>query len=198
GGGRPGFIYDYFAGAGRGGSIPRCGTCDVCLGWRQAGGRPLDDRELERVRIALSAVARLDARFGVERIAQVLTGSRSREVLDRRLDRLPTFGRLAALRIDEVKALLDTLPDGGLLERRGIEGGRPGAFVLALTPEGAAVMRGETRPLLALDERPAPAPRRVRSKETRASVKTPPVPAPACRDPDPDLLLRLKAWRVLE
>ena len=29
------FIYDYFAGGARGGAAPRCGTCDVCLGWRQ-------------------------------------------------------------------------------------------------------------------------------------------------------------------
>src|SRR5262249_42721586 len=63
------FIYDYFAGAGRRGAIPRCGTCDVCLGWRRAEGRPLDDREFEQVRVALSAVARLPGRFGVERIA---------------------------------------------------------------------------------------------------------------------------------
>ncbi|HUD73245.1 MAG TPA: ATP-dependent DNA helicase RecQ, partial [Dongiaceae bacterium] len=41
------FIYDYFAGAGRGGAIVRCGTCDVCLGWRRAADRPLDDREFE-------------------------------------------------------------------------------------------------------------------------------------------------------
>ncbi|MEO6057893.1 MAG: ATP-dependent DNA helicase RecQ, partial [Gemmatimonadales bacterium] len=27
------FIYDYFAGGARGGAAPRCGTCDVCLGW---------------------------------------------------------------------------------------------------------------------------------------------------------------------
>jgi len=73
------FIYDYFAGAARGGAVPRCGTCDVCLGWRSAAGRPIDDREYERVRIALSAVARLPGRFGVARIAQVLAGSRSRD-----------------------------------------------------------------------------------------------------------------------
>src|SRR5437867_7680965 len=130
-------IYDYFAGAGRGGTIPRCGTCDVCLGWRRAEARPLDDREFEGVRIALSAVARLPARFGVARIAQVLVGSRGRELLDRGLDRLPTFGRLGDRPIEEVKELLDILVGAGLLERRGIEGGRPGAFVLALTEEGA-------------------------------------------------------------
>ena len=47
------------------------------------------------MRIALSGVGRLSGRFGVERIAQVLTGSTVREVLDRGLDRVPTYGKLA-------------------------------------------------------------------------------------------------------
>ncbi|HYC31358.1 MAG TPA: ATP-dependent DNA helicase RecQ, partial [Gemmatimonadales bacterium] len=66
------FIYDYFAGAARGGAAPRCGVCDVCLGWLRGTARPLDDDEVLQVRIALSAVGRLSGRFGVERIAQVL------------------------------------------------------------------------------------------------------------------------------
>jgi ATP-dependent DNA helicase RecQ len=193
------FIYDYFAGAGRAGAIARCGTCDVCLGWRRAEGRPLDDREFERVRIALSAVARLPARFGVQRIAQVLAGSRSREILDRRLDDLPTFGRLADLGLDEIKRLLDTLTEAGLLERRGIEGGRPGAFVLALSATGAEVMRAELRPNLALPQgrpaEPATIGRGVSRRRPPAAVAPEPGAAP---QPDADLLARLKGWRAAE
>ena len=33
------FIYDYFAGGARGGAAPRCGVCDVCLGWGKRDGR---------------------------------------------------------------------------------------------------------------------------------------------------------------
>ncbi len=190
------FIYDYFAGAGRAGAIPRCGTCDVCLGWRRSKGRPLDDRELERVRIALSAVARLQARFGVARIAQVLVGSRSSEVLDRGLDWIPTFGRLKDLSIEEVKGLLDVLVEVGLLQRRGIDGGRPGAFVLALGEEGAAVMRGQHRPLLALPgDRSSPSPR------TRTKIRIADRTVPGKDGPpgsDADLLGRLKRWRAAE
>jgi RecQ family ATP-dependent DNA helicase len=161
------FVYDYFAGSARGGVAPRCGTCDVCLGWGRSAGRPLDDDELLRVRIALSGVGRLSGRFGVERIAQVLTGSRVREVLDRGLDRSPTYGKLAGMPADEVKDLLNVLADAGLIDRHGIEGGRPGAFVLALTPEGRRVAKGEDRPELAL---PTAAPRRARrTKATRRS-----------------------------
>jgi ATP-dependent DNA helicase RecQ len=177
------FIYDYFAGGARGGVAPRCGVCDVCLGWRRGTGRALDDAELLEVRVALSAVGRLSGKFGVERIAQVLVGSRVREVLDRRLDQIPTYGRLAALSLDRVKDLLGVLADAGLVERRGIEGGRPGAFVLALTAEGRAVAMGHARPELAF---PA-------ARGGRRAPATAPDAAP-----DPELLARLKGWRTEE
>jgi ATP-dependent DNA helicase RecQ len=182
------FVYDYFAGGARGGAAPRCGVCDVCLGWGRGVGRELDDEELLRVRIALSGVGRLSGRFGVERLAQVLAGSRVREVLDRGLDRIPTYGKLSHVPLDRIKDLLGALADQGLLERRGIEGGRPGAFVLALTPEGRAVAMGRERPLLELPEPPA-------RRRGRAGGSPPPTPDAPC---DPELLARLKRWRTDE
>ncbi len=191
------FIYDYFAGGARGGAAPRCGTCDVCLGWGRSDGRALDDDELLRVRIALSGVGRLSGRFGVARIAQVLTGSRVREVLERGLDRVPTYGKLAGVPVEEVKDLLGVLADAGLIERHGIEGGRPGAFVLALTPEGRQVAKGEIRPELALPEPAAGPPRRARARTNgRGAVPEPAPVSPA--DVDPALLARLKSWRSEE
>jgi ATP-dependent DNA helicase RecQ len=191
------FIYDYFAGGARGGAAPRCGTCDVCLGWGRVTGRPLDDDELLRVRIALSGVGRLSGRFGVERIAQVLTGSQVREVVSRRLDQVPTYGKLAGVPIEQVKDLLNVLADAGLIERQGIEGGRPGAFVLALTSEGREVALGRVRPELALP----PAPRSRASRAPRRGVRgngAAAVAAPGTgrlAEPDPELLARLKGWR---
>jgi ATP-dependent DNA helicase RecQ len=184
------FIYDYFAGGARGGVAPRCGVCDVCLGWRRGAGRALQDDELLQVRIALSGVGRLSGRFGVERVAQVLVGGQGREVLDRGLDRIPTYGKLSALPLDYVKDLLGVLADAGLVERQGIEGGRPGAFVLALTPEGRAVARGERRPELDLPVRGGS---RKRTPNATAAAADPD-PAAA----DPELMLRLKAWRTEE
>ena len=182
------FIYDYFAGAARGGAAPRCGVCDVCLGWRRGAGRPLDEAELLQVRIALSAVGRLSGRFGVERIAQVLVGSRVREVLDRELDQIPTYGRLAEMPLDRVKDLLGVLADAGLVERRGIEGGRPGAFVLALTPEGRAVAMGDSRPELDLPTGSRP------RRRARSTAPAEPSGLPV----DEALLGRLKTWRTEE
>jgi ATP-dependent DNA helicase RecQ len=185
------FVYDYFAGGARGGSAPRCGVCDVCLGWRRGTGRALDDEALLQVRIALSGVGRISGRFGVERAAQMLVGSRVREVVGRGLDRIPTYGKLSGLPLNQVKDLLGVLADAGLLERQGIEGGRPGAFVLALTSEGRAVARGEVKPELDWPVSPPPPRRRAR-------------PAPAAPqaaqtgEADPELLTRLKAWRTEE
>jgi ATP-dependent DNA helicase RecQ len=195
------FIYDYFAGGARGGAAPRCGVCDVCLGWGKRDGRALDDAELLRVRIALSGVGRLSGRFGVERIAQVLTGSHVREILDRGLDRVPTYGKLAGVPIEQVKDLLNVLADAGHIERQGIEGGRPGAFVLALTAEGRRVAMGEVRPELALPSAPVA---RSRSRRARAGAGRQPEAATGAAageaglEPDPALLARLKAWRTAE
>jgi len=179
------FIYDYFAGGARGGAAPRCGVCDVCLGWTRGATRPLDDEELLEVRIALSGVGRLSGRFGVERIAQVLVGSTVKEILSRGLDRIPTYGKLSRMPLDRVKSLLGTLADAGLVERRGIEGGKPGAFVLALTPEGREVAMGRVRPDLDLPPRATPQP-------------GPPSAVQGAADADPEILGRLRSWRTEE
>jgi ATP-dependent DNA helicase RecQ len=203
------FIYDYFAGVGRAGAIERCGACDVCLGWRRSDVRGLSDTEYEQVRIALSAVARLPARFGVERIAQVLAGKRSEQVMERGLDRIPTFGRLAMLPIDRIKTILDTLLEAGLLERRGIEGGRPGASVLALTEAGAVVMRAEHRPLLSMPEAAPPARRGARKRAADRLPLRPVRRRGGAAEPEPDapargaafdtaLFDRLRLWRSEE
>lgn len=180
------FIYDYFAGGTRSGHVPRCGTCDVCLGWLARGTRPLTDAEYEQIRIALSAVGRLSGRFGVERIAQVLVGSRAQIVLERRLDQIPTYGRLAALSLDSVKDLLGVLADAGLIERQSLERGRPGVAVLALTREGLAVAKGEARPELAMPAAAVVAPSSTHRRSGTAATST---------DVDADLLGRLKVWR---
>ncbi|MFN7965944.1 MAG: ATP-dependent DNA helicase RecQ [Acidobacteriota bacterium] len=219
---RTAFIYDYFVGSARGGAVPRCGTCDVCLGWAQRSGRSLSDDEYERVRIALSAVARMRGKFGETRVAQVLTGSRAQEVLRHGLDSLPTFGKLSQLSVEEVRALLAALSDAGLVERRTIEGGAPGLFVLGISEAGARVMRGEERPLVGMPQAEAPRQRKERSHRAsrdgsraasesterksssarsrgsnEASIKAPSQSA-GNEEINPELLQRLKSWRRQE
>jgi len=120
---------------------------------------------------------------------------------------VPTYGKLAGVGVEEVKDLLNVLADAGLVERRGIEGGRPGAFVLALTADGRRVARGESRPELAL---PAPARGRARARTARRGPHEPSrdragegsagaePELDGAADADPEVLSRLKSWRTEE
>ena len=184
------FIYDYFAGQAKGGAAPRCGTCDVCLGWQHCQTRSPDDREYLQARIALSAVARLSGRFGAVRIAQVLVGSRAREVKSWGLDRIPTYGKLGEWSIDQAKEFLNLLADVGLVERRTLEGGKPGAFVLSLSEEGRKVMKGLLRPELPLPPQPALNRPVSRGESGDGDSKD--------LEVDKGLLARLKQWRLEE
>ena len=191
------FVYDYFAGGASGGAAPRCGTCDVCLGWLQGGARALTPVEAEQARTALSAVARLSGRFGIARIAQVLVGSNAAEITERRLDRNPDHGALSALSIARIKELLSALADAGYIERHSLEGGRPGAAVLAVGERGRAVLDGREEMQLSLD---APGGGSERSRENGAPRKRRSGGGRAAADAsvDADLFERLREWRSAE
>ena len=205
---RASFIYDYFAGTAAD-ETPSCGACDVCLGWREVQGRPLSDPEVLQVRIALSGVARLSGRFGQARIAQVLVGSRAKELQRWGLHHLPTYGKLSALSQAQVQELLAVLLEAGLVERVSPHGARPGTFVLAITQAGRRVMNAEERPELPLPREALPA-RAAAPARPRSSGSKPPGIASLNRDPvdedavdpeaaaDLELLGRLKSWRTEE
>ncbi|HWB06018.1 MAG TPA: RecQ family ATP-dependent DNA helicase [Verrucomicrobiales bacterium] len=122
-----------------------CGNCDYCR--RQSerrGARLLTDLEMQTVRKALSGVARCcyrngskwEGRYGRARIAGMLTGSRSKEILSARLDELSTYGLLKEEGAAFVQSLLRELEAAGLLALSG--GDYP---LLSLTERGAAIMK---------------------------------------------------------
>ncbi|HEY8376217.1 MAG TPA: ATP-dependent DNA helicase RecQ [Nannocystis sp.] len=140
-----------------------CGRCDVCQ--RLAHADDADDAEETTliVRKALSAVARIHRRFGLQAAVSLLRGA-----VDERLERTglvhtPTFGclrehdpawLLRLLRRCVVAGWVDFT--GGLASRpSGPASTRP---VVVLTDTGRRVMRGElpARLLLPPRERPAP------------------------------------------
>jgi ATP-dependent DNA helicase RecQ len=134
-------ILTYFGETGAG----NCGNCDYCR--QQAGrrgARALTDEEVQTVRKALSGVARCctrtgngyQGRLGRARIAGMLTGSRSKEVLGARLDELSTYGILKEEGLAFVQSLLRELEAAGLVIVSG--GEYP---VLGLTERGAAFMK---------------------------------------------------------
>jgi ATP-dependent DNA helicase RecQ len=110
-----------------------CGACDACLGEWQ----PLADAT-RVARIALSAVARLEQRFGLRHVAAVLAGSGGRAIRQWRHESLGVFGLLRHLPRATILQALEQLIDQGLLQRTADE--HP---TLRLTPEALPVLRGE-------------------------------------------------------
>ncbi|MEO8070418.1 MAG: DNA helicase RecQ [Acidobacteriota bacterium] len=108
-----------------------CGACDYCLG------------ELETIpdavtmaRKILSAVARVDQRFGAAHVINVLRGRDTELVTARGHKALSVFGLLRDSSVDELRGYIDQMIARGLL--RQTEDGYP---VLQLTNEAVALLR---------------------------------------------------------
>ncbi len=132
-----------------------CAGCDVCD--ERAGAAPLDDPEHLMVRKVLATVARLDGRYGRHKIALVLEGSESKEVLSAQLDRLSTYGVLHDRSHSWVLDLLGSLEAAGLLVATGDD-----YPVLSLSALGREVMHDRARAQIAL-------PRQRRERKSRSA-----------------------------
>ncbi|MCP3985015.1 MAG: ATP-dependent DNA helicase RecQ [bacterium] len=118
-------------------TLAGCGRCDVCL---DLVARGEDDEETVTlvVRKALSGIARLHGRFGLQMAAKLLHGSRDERLAETRLDQTPTFGVLSEHAELWITKLLRRCVTAGWVDFIG--GDRP---VVVLTEEGARVMRAE-------------------------------------------------------
>ena len=134
-------ILEYFGESG----AADCGNCDVCrAGSDRLGAREATAEELTVVRKLLSGVARCsvrgaggwEGRFGRARIAGMLTGSRSRDVLSARLDELSTYGALKEWGQAFVLTLFRELESAGYLRTSG--GEYP---MVTLTEAGVQMMK---------------------------------------------------------
>jgi len=122
-----------------------CGNCDICLETAGPSRAPTEEEAL-LVRKALSGVARMsvrgsegwEARFGRGRIVQTLVGSRSREIIQARLDQLSTYGLLKDEGVAYLQQLLRELQEAGMLFSSG--GDYP---TVTLTQLGEDVMKGQ-------------------------------------------------------
>src|SRR5438552_354629 len=126
------------------GDPPLCGNCDVCLETAGPTREPTEEEALI-VRKVLSGVARMSLRqgdewrprFGRGRIVQTLVGSRSREIIEARLDQLSTYGLLKAEGVAYLNQLLRELQENGMLVSSG--GDYP---MITLTARGEEIMKG--------------------------------------------------------
>lgn len=152
---------------------PAC--CDNCLSGASHPVAPSVDRAAletlpQEARIALGildAVRRLPRPVGREKVAQILKGSRAKEIIARGYDRSPYYGRLADLTLKEIQGLIGQLVGGGLLK---VVGGE--LPVVRLTPQGrGALARREPIPLrLPRKHRPEVARRRQEEREAGGTV----------------------------
>jgi ATP-dependent DNA helicase RecQ len=175
------FILQYFGDTEAAGG---CTVCDNCLAETDSTARVPSEQETVAIQKALSCVARVNGRFGRGRIAQCLVGSRSKEVLDARLDRLSTYGLLQDFGEDYVWGLLNALIRAGCLA---VSGGQ--YPTLSLTELGGEVMRRKKTIAMVLPAnvvKPVAAGRAQKGAPTKAEV-------PAAYDVK--LFEALRAWR---
>lgn len=119
-------------------TLSGCGRCDVCL--EMSSGSEQDEETVSiTVRKALSAVARMNGRFGIQAAASLLRGDAGDERLVwSGLDQTPTFGALPGRSQDWMLRLLRRCVTAGWVDFTG--GDRP---MVVLTHEGRTVMQGE-------------------------------------------------------
>jgi ATP-dependent DNA helicase RecQ len=141
-------ILEYF---GDEAEVVNC-QCDVCRRGTGAddsvagvASATLPDDTVILIRQLLSAIARMNARFGVGAVAEVLTGCDNERTRKWSLDQLSVYGLLRAHATKRVIAMLHRLLESGLARQRDPEGTRfmP---VIELTPYGVQVMKGEQLP----------------------------------------------------
>ena len=111
-----------------------CAACDVCL-----GEVAVADDSASIAASILRGVAELGGRFGALHVADVLTGAATERIRTLKHDGLPCYGALDTTSKHDVRTWIDQLIGQGLLTRS--DGQYP---TLALTANGARVLRGET------------------------------------------------------
>src|SRR5882672_8195850 len=119
-------------------TLAGCGRCDVCLALEEVPEAGDPERVALIVRKALSGVARVDGRFGLQLAVKLVRGDADERLERAGLTKLQTFGNLSEHGAPWLTALLRRCVSAGWVSFDG--GNRP---VVTLTDDGRAVMKGE-------------------------------------------------------
>jgi ATP-dependent DNA helicase RecQ len=119
-------------------TLAGCGRCDICQGLQADQDVGDQERVTLIVRKALSGVARVHERFGLQTVVKLIHGEPDERIERAGLTRLPTFGNLKEHAAPWLLALLRRCVSAGWVSFSGRE--RP---VVVLTEEGRAVMKGQ-------------------------------------------------------
>jgi len=168
-------------------TLSGCGHCDVCteLVGASDGDTPPEEVTLI-VRKALSAVARIRGRFGIQVAAKLLRGVEDPRLAGSGLDATPTFGTLAEFSDDWLLRLLRRCVVAGWVDFQG--GDRP---VVVLTPSGNAVMKSERPVRFVLPPR-----HRIVAREVGRGAEAKRKLAVAATPEDQELFEALRAYRL--
>jgi len=170
-------------------TVGGCGVCDVCAQIGDGADADAANQDPEEVtltvRKALSAVARINGRFGLSAAICLALGKPDPRLERTGLQSVTTFGVLSERSEDFLKRLMRRLVTAGWV---GFEGGdRP---VAVLTESGLAVMRNE-RPARIL----LPGERKTTRTRSRGRAPAPSLAAGA--DAESQALFdRLRGWRL--
>jgi ATP-dependent DNA helicase RecQ len=165
-----------------------CGLCDLCK--PELREKSLADEVMTLAsRQILAAVARLNGRFGKNRICDMLKGSQAENFLKSGLQSQSTYGLLSAWTLESIRELVDLLMEAGYVRMSGLE-----YPVLQLTAEGLKAMKGEVPVWLPAAKPPTdaddePPRKRKRNQRSKASAEA------RGGQADPALLESLKAFR---
>jgi ATP-dependent DNA helicase RecQ len=139
-------------------TVPADCRCDACrpgnrIRLTEAGGSVVPEPVVTLTRQLLSAVARLNGRFGIGAVAEVLVGTESERSRRWGLKDLSVWGLLGDYPAKQVIAMLHRLIDAGLARLRSADDVM--AFrLIELTAAGIAVMKGHPPPLSLADLAP--------------------------------------------
>ena len=129
------FLLEYF---GEQWDETNCGNCDVCLTPREE----FDATEISQK--ILSGVIRTGQRFGANHVIDVLRGADTKRVREMEHDRLSVYGISRDSPADELKQIVRSLTERGLLTVNGSD--RP---TLSVTAAGMSFLKGHENLILA-------------------------------------------------
>lgn len=118
-------------------TVEQCGNCDICLG--------LFDKEdlTQEARMFLSAVFRTQQRYGVAYLIDILKGSKTEVVSDRKHESLSVYGIGAHLSLKKWKAIARNLTFRGYLSYANLE-----YKTLKLTQKASSLLQGQEKFIL--------------------------------------------------
>ncbi|MFM7202868.1 MAG: RecQ family ATP-dependent DNA helicase [Myxococcota bacterium] len=171
---------------------------------RKGSTQPLHGEALRVAQHVLSCVARLQGRFGRNKIVAILRGAKEKDLLQWGLDRQPTYGVLADLKQEDVMAVVDGLIEAGLLTNKVLEQEKTHRItVLEVNDEGRDAAKGLKRPSMAWPATlehllPAELRGQAESRPSSPAAKTPAKPVGRSTlsvDRSPKLYEALVKWR---